>query len=153
MARAPFSNSTAARTSPLLHAGPGLAGEGAHLELDRVRGRDCCARLCVGIDGVLVAVRLRERLGTGEQRLDTAALVGRDTAGEKGWVDLEPLREPLDGLGGRARLAALDLADVLLGEAIAGELGLRQSGGHTQQAQPVAEARPGGCGQLYEWRR
>ena len=103
-------------------------------------------RLCVGLDGLAVAVRLRERLGAGEQRLDTAALVGRDTTGEKGGIDLEALRQPLDGLGGRARLAALDLADVLLGEAIAGELRLRQPGGHTQQAQPVAEARPGGCG-------
>ena len=146
---------------PLLHACPGLTGERAHLELDRVRGRDCGARLRVGIDGVLVAVRLRECLGACEQRLDAAALVGRDATGEKRGIDFEALRQPLDGLGGRARLAALDLADVLLGEAVAGELGLRHAGGHAQQPQPVAEARPSGCGnfasgggsEFRSWRR
>ena len=115
---------------PLLHPCPGLTGERAHLELDRVRGRDCCADLCIRLDGVLVVVRLRERLGAGEQRLDTAALVGRNTTREKCGIDLEALCQPLDGLSSRAGLATLDLADVLLGEAVARELRLRQSGGN-----------------------
>ena len=46
------------------------------------------------------------------------------------------------------RLAALDLADVLLREAVAGEIGLRQAGGDAQLAQALAEAgaAPGSVG-------
>jgi hypothetical protein len=51
------------------------------------------------------------------------------------------LGEPFDRLRGRARLTALDLADVLLREAIAGELRLRQPSGDAQQAQAIAEPR------------
>src|SRR5206468_7294906 len=58
-------------------------------------------------------------------------------------IDAEPLGEPLDRLVGRPRLAALDLADVLLGEALARELRLRHPGRDTQLPQPLAEPEPG----------
>src|SRR5205807_8084606 len=74
-------------------------------------------------------------------RLDAAPLVGRDAVLEKVGVDPEPLPQPLDRLARRTRLAALDLADVFLAEAVAGQLGLRQSGRDTELAQALAQAR------------
>ena len=138
-ARALFSSSIAVAEVALLHPRPGLARAGADVELDRVRRGDGGACLLEGLDRLLVAVALRERLGAREHCFDASALVGRDAAGEKSRVDVQPLREPLDGLGGRARLAALDLADVLLREALAGELRLRQPSGDAQQAKAVAK--------------
>ena len=44
----------------------------------------------------------------------------------------------------RARLAALDLGDVLLREPVAGELALRQASGDAQLSKPLAEAEYGG---------
>src|SRR6185436_7380276 len=69
---------------------------------------------------------------------------GRDAVGEEARVDLEARREPVDRLLRRAGLPALDLRDVLLREAIAGELRLRQARGDAELAQTLAEAR--GCG-------
>src|SRR5262249_54003759 len=67
----------------------------------------------------------------------------------------EPLREPADRLCGRTRLAAFDLAHVLLREAAAGELALRQSGCDPELAEALAEPLGlrqlgvrGGAGQL-----
>ena len=69
------------------------------------------------LERLVALVRLGEGLGTREHRLDPAALVGRDAVLQEVGVDPEPLREPLDRLARRARLAALDLAHVLLAEA------------------------------------
>ena len=140
-ARALFSSSTAVRRSPSCIRAQASPDAGAYIELDRVRRGDGGACLLEGLDRLLVAVALRKRLGAREHCFDAPALVGRDAVGEESRVDVEPLREPLHCLGGRARLAALDLADVLLREAIAGELGLRQPGGDAQQAKAVAEPR------------
>src|SRR5262249_26918636 len=53
--------------------------------------------------------------------------------------------EPLDGLGRRARLPALDLGDVLLREPVGRQVGLRHPGGDPQLAHTVAEPGcPGG---------
>jgi hypothetical protein len=87
-------------------------------------------------------VRLDERLGTSQGRLDAAALVGRDAVGQVAGIDVESAREPRDRLAGRAGLAALDLADVLLRESIARELALRQARGDAQLAQALRDARP-----------
>ena len=84
-------------------------------------------------------MRLGERLGARQERLDPIADVEGDAVEEELRVDAELLCEPGDGLVGRPRLAALDLADVLLGEAIAGERGLRQAGGDTQRAEALAD--------------
>ena len=85
-------------------------------------------------------MRLGERLGPGEQRLDAIAVVDGDAVEQELRVDGEPLRQPGDRLVGRPRLAALDLADVLLREAVAGERGLRQAGGDAQRADALADA-------------
>ena len=53
------------------------------------------------------------------------------------------LREPLDRLLRRPGLAALDLADVFLREAVAGEVCLRQSGVDAQRAQALTETSVG----------
>src|SRR4051794_3264780 len=123
-----------------LLAGPTLAAERAELELDRARGRNRRATALELADRLVVAVVVRKHLGPGEDGLDAGALVTGDAVREEAWVDAEPRREPLDRLRSRARLAALDLADVLLREAIAGELRLRQARGHAQLAQALAEA-------------
>ncbi len=126
---------------PLLQSRPGLARAGANVELDRVRRLDCAAHVLVGLDGLLVLVRVRQRLGAREQGLDPAALVRRDAAGKECRIDVEALRQPLHRLGGRAGLPPLDLADVLLREAVSGELGLRQACGDAKKAEAVAQPR------------
>ena len=98
------------------------------------------------LDCLGVAMRLGQRLGAREQRLDPAAQVGRDAAAEEGRVDVEPIGEPGDRLVGRPRLAPLDLADVLLREPVARDLGLGQSGGEAKRAQPIAETEVGADG-------
>jgi len=92
-------------------------------------------------DRLVEPMLLEERVGAGEDRLGLRALVGGDAALQEPGVDPEPESEPLDRLGRRARLAPLDLRDVLLREAIAGEVGLRQTGRHAQLAQALAQAR------------
>ena len=124
-----------------LGARPGLAGEGADLELCRSGGADVAPGGGEELGRLQRAVRLGQRLGADEERLDPAAQVGRHAAAEERGVDAELRREPRDRLGGRARLAALDLADVLLREAIARDLGLRQPGSEAQRPQPLADAR------------
>ena len=117
--RATWSSSTASRASPSCSERPGLAGERADLELGRAGRADVAARRREELGRLGVAVRLGQSLGPGEQRLDPAAEVGRDAAAEERRIDAELRREPRDRLGGGARLAALDLADVLLREPIA----------------------------------
>src|SRR5581483_5106294 len=119
---------------------PGLARERAHLELDGAGGDDGGARLRVLGDGGLEVAPLGPGLRAREDRLGAGALVARDAAREERGVDAEPRGEPADRLRRRPRLAALDLGDVLLREAVAGEVGLREPGGDAERAQAVAEA-------------
>ena len=127
-----------------MHPRPGLAREETGLELGGPgRGHVRTDLLELG-DGLFVAVRLGERFGAGQRRLDAAALVGRDAVGQIAGVDVEAAREPRDRLAGRAGLAALDLADVLLREPIARELALCQARGDAQLAHALTE--PKGCG-------
>ena len=128
----------------LVHPCPGLAGEETGLELGGPGRGDFRTDLLELGDGLLVAVRLDERLGARQRRLDAAALVGRDAVRQVAGVDVEAAREPRDRLAGRARLAALDLADVLLREPIARELALCQARGDAQLAHALTE--PKGCG-------
>src|SRR4029079_12247373 len=86
---------------------------------------------------------LEQRLGACERTLEAAALVGGDAVREEPGVDAEPHGEPFDCLAGRARLAALDLGDVFLGEALARELALRQARGDAELAEALAQAEPG----------
>src|SRR5439155_23078941 len=129
----------------LLHAGPGLAGEAARLELGSTGRGDGRSNLLELAHRLLVAVGLDERLGTGERGLDPAALVGGDAVREIAGVDVEPAGKPGDRIARRARLPALDLADVLLREALAGELALGQTRCDTQLTQALPEPEGGGA--------
>src|SRR5439155_9308627 len=90
--------------------------------------------------GFRVLLRLVQRLGAREGSLEPGALVGRDAAGEEAGVDSQAVGQPLDRALRRARLAALDLRDVLLREALARELALCQAGGDAELAEPFPEA-------------
>jgi hypothetical protein len=88
-------------------------------------------------------VVLAQRLRASESGLDASTLVGGDAAGEKAGINAQALREPLDRFLGRASLATLDLADVLLREALTGEIGLGQTRADAQRSQAFAEASVG----------
>src|SRR5262249_53555271 len=120
---------------------PGLDADQTHLEVGRARDEHRRPRVLDLLDGAIALVRLGERFGAREQRLDAAALVGRDAVLEKVRADPESLRQPLHRLARRARLAALDLAHVLLAETRAREVGLRQAGRNAQLANAVTKAR------------
>src|SRR6266545_188113 len=119
---------------------PGLALQGARFELRRSCREHRRAKILILGDRIGAAVGLDQRLGARETALDPSALVGRDTVRQEACVDAQPLGEPLDRLGGRARFPALDLAEVLLREAIAGNLALGESRGDSDLAQAFAEA-------------
>src|SRR5207247_1811333 len=93
------------------------------------------------LERFLVPPSLEQRIGAGERRLDAATLVGVDAVRQITRVDAEPVGEPADCLGGRLRLAPLDLADVLLREAVAGQLGLGHSTCHPQLPETLPEAK------------
>jgi len=133
-----------------LHPSPALAAERADAQLRRTGGENGVLDVDVVLNRVVVLVILRQRLGANQRRLDARPLVGGDAACQERRVDAEPGCDPLDRLLGRARLAALDLADVLLREPVAGELGLRDAGRDPELAHALAEARGArgdpGCG-------
>src|SRR5262249_36825174 len=108
---------------------PGFTRAPPNVELDRPGRGDLTGRLPEHLDRLRVAPRLREGLRAGDRRLDAVANVRRDARRQERRVDAETLCKPCGCLGIRSRLAALDLADVLLGEAVAGKLRLRQPGG------------------------
>ena len=119
---------------------PRLARERPHLQSRRsrlLRGR---RRSPERLDRLLVAVGRGERLGPLELRLDLRPLLGGHTRREEHRIDAELLGQPGDRRLGRPRLAALDLADVLLREPLARELGLCQTCGHAQRADALAQA-------------
>ena len=136
--RARASSSIASRTSPTSWRAQASTAEEPNLEVGRARDEDRGARVLDLLERLLALVRRGQCLGAREHRLDPAALVGRDTVLQEVGVDAQPLREPLDRLARRARLAALDLAHVLLAEARAGEVGLGQSRGDAELADAVA---------------
>ena len=127
-----------------VHARPRLAGQKTGLELGGTGGGRVRTDLLELGDGLFVPMRFGERLGARQRCLDPSALVGRDPVGQIAGVDVEPAREPRDRVAGRAGLATLDLADVLLGEAVARELTLGQARRHPELPQAFAE--PKGCG-------
>jgi hypothetical protein len=115
-----------------------VAGQRARLELGEPGGEDGGADVEVEVGGLVELVGLGERLGPRKRRLDAAPRVGGDAVREEARVDAEPGGEPLDRLGRRARLAALDLADVLLREPVAGEFALRDACRDAQLPEPLA---------------
>src|SRR5919109_1864326 len=96
------------------HECPGLAGQRANLELGRRDPEDGRPNLLELLQGLHVVMVLAQRLRARQGGLDPPAIVSGDPAREEARIDAELLCEPLDRLLGRARLATLDLADVLL---------------------------------------
>jgi hypothetical protein len=133
-----------------VHARPGLRKQGTELELRGGDGAERRRDLGERGNDVVMLIRLDRRLGPRDDALDALALARGDSDLEERRVDPEAVGQPFDGLGRRTRLPALDLADVLLGEAFPGELGLRQPAGDAELAHALAEsgARGGGgpCG-------
>ncbi len=94
-------------------------------------------------DRLLVARGLDRGLGLRDHALRAKTLAFRDSGLEELAVDAELDSQPLERLGGRPRLAALDLADVLLRAAVAGELRLGQAARSPQATDAVAQSRCG----------
>src|SRR5206468_10826200 len=116
-----------------------------HFELRHPRRKDSRTDVLELLERLVVAARLEQRVRAGEGGVDTTALVGGDAVCEESRIDAEPLREPRDGLARGPRLAALDLADVLLREPVAREIGLGHPGCDPQLTEPLAEAKAGLC--------
>ena len=93
----------------------------------------------------------RQRLGVLELRLDLRPLLRRDAGGEEDRIDAELLGEPGDGGLRGARLAALDLADVLLREALPASCVWVRPADTRKRAQALAEAGPARWAQT-KWR-
>src|SRR5205085_9900208 len=123
----------------LAHPNHRLAGQGAHLELRQPCRQDCRAQVFERLDRLGVPPSLEQRLRTRQSGVDAASLVGRDTVRQKTCVDTEALCEPLDGLARRTCLPTLDLADVLLREAVARKVCLRHRGGDAKLPEPLTE--------------
>src|SRR5207247_11384589 len=92
------------------------------------------------VDRLVVPVGVRERFGPCQHPLDAAPLVGGDPALEEAGVCAELRGEPLDRLARGTGLSALDLADVLLREALAGEIALSQPRADAQLTEAFAQA-------------
>ena len=112
----------------------------AKLERSRCSALHARPDLAIRLDGVVVLLRGGQRLGASQSRLELRSIVRRDPGRQQDWIDAEPICQPGDGGLGRTRLAALDLADVLLREARAGQLRLRQARGHAERTEALAEA-------------
>ncbi len=131
-------------TSPRLGERDALAVQHAHLELDRARAEHGRERPRVLGDRLVEAVLVEQRLGAREDRLGPCPLVGGDAA-LRGTSASTPSRSAshstVSAVG--LRLAALDLRDVLLREAVAGELALGQAG--RRRAAGAGARRAAGC--------
>jgi hypothetical protein len=108
----------------LSHARPALGESGTEFELVRLgRMNDAVERF----ERLFIALALDRGLCACDGGLDLGVLVPGLASLEIRRVDTEPLCDPRERLRSRAGLAALDLADVFLGEAVAGEIGLGQA--------------------------
>ena len=116
------------------------------LELRQSGGEDSRACSLELLERLVVVVGLDEGLRAGQDCVDPAALVGGDAVREEARVDAQPLGEPLDRLARGTGLPSLDLADVLLREALAGQVGLGQVRRDAELAQALAQAESGGLG-------
>src|SRR5436309_5374052 len=124
----------------VFHPCPRLAGKVADLELGDARREHRGLAVLVLGDRLLVAMRFGQGLRARKQCVDAAALVGGDATLEEAGVGAELAGKPLDRLARGPGLAPLDLTDVLLREAVAREVGLRQSGGDAQLPHELAQA-------------
>jgi hypothetical protein len=95
------------------------------------------------VDRLPVVVLLRQPLRALEQGLGAHRVARADAVLQEGPVCPELCGEPVEGLRAGPCLAALDLADVLLGEVAACQLGLCQLRSRAQGPNAVADARRG----------
>ena len=128
------------------HPRPALCEKRAELERRDRDGGERNADLVDLGDDLIVGIGLDRCLRAGDDALHALPFTRGDAGLEDRRVDAEPAREPFDGLARRARLPALDLADVLLREALAGELRLRQPARNAQLADALAHRGAGGGG-------
>ena len=133
-----------------VHARPGLGENRAQLELGRGERREDQGELRRARPRPPRTDSPRSPPRPRDHALDALALARRDPDLEERRVDAELRGQPIDRLGGRPRLAALDLADVLLREARAGEVGLSQPAGDAKLAHPLAQGGAGGGGKTGE---
>ena len=113
------------------HSCPSLREQGSELELASLRGELQAGQR---FEGFVVLLTLDCGLGSGDRGLDFRVLVPGLAGLEIRDVDAEPLADPGKRLFRRPRLPALDLAHVLLREAVARQLGLRQPRGNAKLA-------------------
>ena len=118
----------------------GLARQRARLELGQPGREHRRTDPLELLERFVVAPRLEESICARECGIDTSALVGRNTVRQVARVDTQSVGEPLDRLGRGFRLAALDLADVLLRESLARQVRLGHPPCDAQLAQTLAEA-------------
>ncbi len=123
----------------LLEPRPPFAGESPELELLRAGCPGERAGLGELGGGGCELVPLAQCLSARELRFPAVALARGHAGEEEVGVDAEALREPGHGVRRGPGLPALDLAEVLLAEPAAGELGLRQTGGRSEVAQAASE--------------
>jgi hypothetical protein len=124
-----------------VHAGPPLCEKRPQLELGRTCGSERCDDCFQHFEGLGVLLGLDRGLGARDDALGAILVARGDTGLEEARVDSEAGGEPAHGFVGRAGLTPLDLAQVLLGEPLAGELRLRHPPVDAQLADSVAEAR------------
>jgi hypothetical protein len=114
-----------------MHSRPGLCEQRAEFEFARFR-----RELQAGqrFERVVVLLAFDGGLGTRDCGLDLGLLIPGLSCLQIGDVDAQPLADPGKRLFRRARLPALDLAHVLLREALARQFGLRQPRGNAKLA-------------------
>ena len=114
-----------------VHAGPAFGQTRAELELLSLRG---VLQGGESFKRLVEPLAFDRRFGADHGRLGLRVFVPALPRLEIRDVDPKPLGNPRERFLGRTRLAALDLADVLLREPIARQLRLGQTGGNAQLA-------------------
>ena len=140
--RARCRRASASRTSPRsasAHASPERPRTSSSTDPAAPMSARACLKVSIDSSYRRASERASARASVG---LDAVADIRGDTGREERRIDTEPRCQPGGGLHRRACLAALDLADVLLREPVARELGLCQPGREAQRAQPLTEPVP-----------
>src|SRR5439155_16695722 len=117
---------------------PAVREQSAEFQLRCVRRE---LELCERVAGSFELLSLHRSFDACDRGFRLCVLRRRLAGLEERRVDPEPVCEPGEHLAGRPRLAALDLAQVLLRAAVAGELRLGEAGADAELAQASAQCR------------
>ena len=120
---------------------PRLAAEKAQRKRRRCDGAGQVAHASKRLERLVVSRRLDEQLGLAQGRLEPLGVRVADAVLEERTVGGQTVGEPVQRVTRRPRLPALDLADVLLREAAAGEVGLTQPGRAPKRTKSFADSR------------